>query len=263
MTSLQIHMLTWPTILTAAVGLLFGTVSSATGCLFLLALFVAYGSGFRTVPIGHGALLVLLGVRVPSAHLGEGLLWIPPYPIGDLLIVDLREQTLPLRELVFYTKDDIPVRLDVNLQYRILDIFCYSNAERAVDAFQAAVQDTLRRTASSVRALELPGNSGTAHNLGLVRNSVNSGTLQDTCRRWGLSLVQAHLTNLRLPAAIEAATTAAKRSEYLAEIVRKLASELGISTERALDMIQVDFGQTTRNIIDGDLLRNLLGGGAR
>lgn len=83
-------------------------------------------TGLRKIEIGWRGQLLFIGQRMATT-LYEGWRWIP-FPFG-LKMADCREQIMKLDSLKIFTTDQVPVKVDGSIVYRVTDLNAYFDVE--------------------------------------------------------------------------------------------------------------------------------------
>ena len=156
------------------------------------------------VPLIFGKRLTMFGYKISIL---EGWIWILPWPFMNIKIVDTREKPKPIPLTEVLSNDNIPMKVDVHAQIKIVDPHAYLSAENPEDALVELSERTVRWKIQEKKAVDLPG-----------AKEELSHTLQDemdrvALNRWGMDVVQIFVTDIRLPEDLERAMVKKQREE--------------------------------------------------
>ncbi|MBI2439353.1 MAG: SPFH domain-containing protein [Candidatus Moranbacteria bacterium] len=246
------------------VGTLLGLVGFAASLIYF------FWMGLRKIPVGWSAIQLFLEERTFVIY-GEGWNWYWPEPIGNMELVDTREQSLdiPLTEVL--TEDNVPVTINLSLQYKICNIHRSLNISNIIKALSEAVESITRIVVQDIDSNDIAQEKkNIPHNvLNLSIEGFEEKTLNAYTRdQWGTEIIKIRVTHIRLPEKLEAARTnvqvmkaeqakeeeQAKAERIEAENVAGLIEVFkgtGLSPEMAASIVQSERGKATRIIIDG------------
>lgn len=240
--------------------------------LWWIALFVGliyFGwEGFRQVPVGHQAVQLVFGTRTAKLY-KEGWIWNWPKPIGDLVIVDVRNKPLdmPLTEVL--TADNVLVGMDTTLQMKISNLSTYLNAKEAETSLKNGAGRDLRAIVKKLQSATIVQEkerivqtvTGTPGTVGTDLEGLTLKALSDAPEQLGITVLEVQIGHIRLPKEIEDARAnvqvekAQKEAEAietdtLAELVQRLIDK-GVKPQDALVAVQAERGKRTVINIEG------------
>lgn len=260
-------------LLTKALGtwLLHPIAGTLLAYLALAASFIYFGwMGFRQIAVGFNGIQLILGTRTRKIY-SEGWVWNWPKPIGDIQVEDMREQTLDLELTEVLTEDNVPVSVNLAVQFRISDIRRFLDVQDARGSLKQATDSVTRVVVQGIVSEHV------AQEKKNIPENVKNGTIEGleeislhdyASSQWGLEIVKVRITHIRLPEELEAARTnvqvmkaeqSKEQQQAAAEVIEanhvaqmiKIYTDAGLDPALAVNIAQSERGKATRLIIDG------------
>jgi regulator of protease activity HflC (stomatin/prohibitin superfamily) len=237
--------------------------------------------GLREIPIAHRAVPLAFGTRQEDYELNEGWVWNWPAPIRDVEIVDVREQTRDVSMTEVLTDDNVPVIVNLSVQYRVINLFTYLSAHDVPNALEEAIDNHTRILVQEIESDKIAQEKKDMSKKIMEGFSITDkeadkkteveGIAGYAAKQWGIEVIKIRITQIRLPEEMEAANTAIKVQEadtkreiaqketemveakHVAEMIAiyQKAGTGGLSAEFAANMAQTERKKATRIIIDG------------
>ncbi len=164
-------------------------ISFAVG---IVAVFMAIGMGGKhSLPIESIGFLLFLGRRVEHITgrrilFQEGIIWIPPL-IASVQHESRKERFHDVPPLEVLTKDKVEVKIDVQISWRVVDLFKYSNLEKP--------QETIaeRLTSKSYEASDIYIKNHTYNHISKcgkeeVQEAIRE-TIEQEVENWGVEII--------------------------------------------------------------------------
>jgi len=142
--------------------------------------------GLNKLEIGFNGVPLFLGERIEKVTLGEGWVWVLPYPFMSIESIDVRERTLDVLEAIVISSNQVRMRIDTRLMWRVCNPYASLSIGEGVieDGQHDLVVNTLREKAYQHTDGELMGELETT--LGqLIKEAADNNS-----DRWGIKTVQ-------------------------------------------------------------------------
>lgn len=274
------------------IGWLLKTSLSMVVSITLLIGVIFFYFGLRNLLVGYEGSLLFLGKRYRNWATSEGWVWWFPWPIGDIIPIDIRRRPLEVNPTNVLSADGTPIGVDISLEVQTDNPSIYLGV---TDADQLLVQladkitrevigiltndEILNNPQNIIKILTAVFQNGT---VGTTPNITGSQEARDLAKRcfedleigrigdksqneWGVSVLQFFVTDLRFPAEIETARNQAsiekaqRTSENIEldnfkEMLKKLMNDTGLTAMEAANLIQVERGKGTKVVIEGSAL---------
>lgn len=237
----------------------------------LAAAFIYFGwMGFRKVDVGFNGIQLIFGARTQKIY-SEGWVWNWPNPIGDIRIEDMREETLDLPLTEVLTLDNVPVSVDLAIQFRICVLHRFLDVQDARGSLDQAADSVTRIIVQGIDAEHVPGEKKT------IAEKVQNGTMETLEKKslheyalsqWGLEIIKVRVTHIRLPEELEAARTNVQvmkanqdkenqqaiaemtEAKHVAQLI-EVYKGAGLDPVTAANTAQSEREKATRIVIDG------------
>ncbi len=234
-------------------------------------------TGLREIPVGSKAIQLTLGKRTTRIY-PEGWIWNWPEPLGDIAIVDVRVSPIDLPVTEVLTADNVPVRINLSLQFSVIDIGVFLDAKDPETSLKNATESDIRTLAQKFNADKIAQEksgiiavltSGETGPPGSPLEQTAVRALVDAPEKWGVTVSAVNITEIRLPEEIEEARTEIQvaqaqqakeraqaisertETENVAELIRILM-RTGLTATEAVNVVQSERGKAKRVIIDGN-----------
>src|SRR3989344_802195 len=99
--------------------------------------------GFPHIPVGSNGIQLILGERYMKIY-QEGWVWNLPKPFGDIIMQSVQEDTLDVPMTEVLTDDNVPVSIDLSIQFQIVDLYTFFNVKHPVIAMKEAADSVTR-----------------------------------------------------------------------------------------------------------------------
>lgn len=158
------------------------------------------------VKIGHKGVATLFGARIPIV-INEGRNWLLPRPIMNFVEVDCREKPLNFAVSEALSSEDIPMKVNVSAQIKVVDPYKSLSVEKIEDSLKEVGARSIRWETKKLPALELT--KGMEELSERLKKEID-----DTSEKnWGIDAKQVFVTDIRLPKDLEDAMTQKKTEE--------------------------------------------------
>ncbi len=161
----------------------------------LVLLYFGY-SGITVVPVGHSGVLKLFGTRRPGTTYIEGYWYLLPWPIMDMVAVNIKRNVINLENFEGVTQDGIRVAGKASVYYRITNPYQSLSVEEGVigEGLRELMESALREALSAVSVENLVNDYGSAEERMRMRIRAEADRRAGD---WGLEIDEVKISNLR------------------------------------------------------------------
>ena len=230
--------------------------------------YVGFG-GIVNIPIGFKGIPLMLGKRIESFVLAEGLVWIMPRPFMNSENVDVKERTSdPGKVTVLTGKKEKTVRVivDAAIQWKITNPFQVLSV--GIDVVAKGMEDLIKEVIRSTMADKTPDEAIQIHEK--LKDDLETKATEKSFD-WGIEIKNIFITQLGFMEEVvqefERLTKEEKQRESEATELGHVANQIkvlveaGLSPTEAKDVVQTERGKVNKTI-EEKIYRGLEGAGA-
>ena len=228
--------------------------------------------GFRQIPVGSNGIQLILGERYMKIY-QEGWVWNLPKPFGDIIMQSVQEDTLDVPMTEVLTDDNVPVSIDLSIQFQIVDLYTFFNVKHPVIAMKEAADSVTRIIVQKIHSENIAQEKANIpdqieNGSSEMERTEKKGLSPYALEHWGIKIIKIRITHIRLPKELEEAriNVQVMKADQAKEVQQAIAEttearhvasligiykETGVGSEFAANIAQSERRKATRIIIDG------------
>lgn len=196
------------------------------------AIFLPVFSEFKEIPASHRGVISIFGERTKPSVLNEGTQWLPPFMTVEN--VDMRARALHIPEFQAITLDNIPVKPDMTVSWKVYNPYLYLQAQEDVEsvAFPQIVKAKIIEYISNLTLSYVVSAQG--RSLSDIIPLINEQLIQ-----WGIEIDKAISADVKIGENLIAEFERLAAADIIANQCEVFTRKLGVSPEDALRSVMI------------------------